>query len=153
MSTAFKKHIDAIESGEVTKQNIIGLRKALNAQARREAGFSIGITEPKATDTDIAHALALIDRDKPRVVGELHDSGLKVLRNRRYAKRLADYADIIEWPSHFELCGFSCLGRYGHYAVPVYRLTGQNGGSFKFRNVPWQAGGNGPEVIGPRDYW
>jgi len=143
----FQKHIDAIASGSVTKTNIIGLRKALNAESRRLAGLSVSATCSKAAGDDIYLALAMIDRDRPKVVGELHDSGVKLLQNKRYAKRLAEYADVIEWPSHFELCGFDRLGCYGNYAVPVYRLVGQNGGSFKFRNIPWQSGGNGPEIV------
>ena len=143
----FQKHIDAIASGSVTKTNIIGLRKALNAEGRRRAGLSVSTTCPKVSGDDIYLALAMIDRDRPKVVGELHDSGVKLLQNKRYAKRLANYEDVIAWPSHFELCGFDRLGLYGHYAVPVYRLVGQNGGSFKFRNIPWQSGGNGPELV------
>ena len=140
----FQKHIDAIASGSVTKTNIIGLRKALNAEGRRRAGLSVSTTCPKVSGDDIYLALAMIDRDRPKVVGELHDSGIKLLQSKRYAKRLADYADVIEWPSHFELCGFDQVSRY---SVPVYRLVGQNGGSFKFRNIPWQSGGNGPEIV------
>ena len=143
----FQKHIDANASGSVTKTNIIGLRKALNAEGRRRAGLSVSATCPKASGDDIHLALAMINRDRPKVVGELHDSGIKLLQNKRYAKRLAEYADVIEWPSHFELCGFNLLGLYGHYAVPVYRLVGQNGGSFKFFNIPWQSGGYGPEIV------
>jgi hypothetical protein len=143
----FQKHIDAITSGEVTKTNIIGLRKALNTSARRRAGLSVSTTSPNVSEDDIHLALALIDRERPKVGGELHDSGVKLLQNKRYAKRLAEYEDVIAWPSHFELCGFDRLGLYGHYAVPVYRLVGQNGGSFKFRNIPWQSGGDGPELV------
>lgn len=146
-SKTFCNHLDAIQRGEVTKTNIIGLRKALNADARRANRFSTSRTCPQVASADLYDALALIDRDNPRVVGELHDSGLKLLRSKRYAKRLADYADLIEWPSHFELVRFDMEGRYGEYAVPVYRLVGQNGGSFKFRNIPWQSGGKGPEVL------
>ena len=143
----FQKHIDAIAAGEVTKTNIIGLRKALNAMGRRRRGFSTSATSPKATDNDINLALTMIYRDRPKVTGELHDSGIKLLQSKRYAKRLAEYADVIAWPSHFELCGFDQLGRYGDHSVPIYRLVGQNGGSFRFRNIPWQSGGNGPEIV------
>lgn len=143
----FQQHLDAIARNDVTKTNIIGIRKALNAQARKNAGFNISCTSPKVPLDQLKDALNLIDRDRPRVTGELHDSGLEALRNRRYAKRLADYADVIEWPSHFELWRFDFLGPYGQYAVPVYRLIGQNGGSFKFRIIPWQSGGNGPEIV------
>jgi hypothetical protein len=143
----FQKHIDAITSGEVTKTNIIGLRKALNTSARRRAGLSVSTTSPNVSEDDIHLALALIDRERPKVGGELHDSGVKLLQNKRYAKRLAEYEDVIAWPSHFELCGFDRLGLYGNHSVPVYRLVGQNGGSFKFRNIPWQSGGDGPELV------
>lgn len=144
---SFSAHLDAIKSGYVTRTNVIGLRKALNSLARIDAGFSVGTTAPKVPKADVWEALHTIDRDNPRVTGELHDSGLKTLRNKRYAKRLAPYADLIQWPSHFELCGFEPIGRYGQYHVPIYRLVGQNGGSFKFINIPWQSGGNGPEIF------
>lgn len=144
---SFQRHIDAIERGEVTKSNIIGLRKALNNQARIDNGWSIGVTAPKVTSDKLWEAYHLIERIRPRVVGELHESGLKVLRNRRYAKRLAEWRDVIDWPSHFELCYFEPFGRRGEYYAPVYRLVGQNGGSFKFINIPWQSGGNGPEIV------
>jgi hypothetical protein len=140
MTTAIQRHLAAVQSGQVNRTNIIGIRKALNADARCA-------TTPQIGDDTLYDIMREIDRTRPRVTGDLHDSGLKLLRDRRYAKRLAAYADIIEWPSHFELCSFDQLGHYGHYAVPVYRLVGQNGGSFKFRNIPWQSGGNGPEIV------
>jgi hypothetical protein len=143
---SFQKHIDAIASGEVTKTNIIGLRKAMNATV-----FPHLYCKRLAASSDLIEqvylALAMIDRDNPKVVGDLHDSGVKTLQNKRYAKRLAEYQDVIEWPSHFELCGFDKIGAYGQYVVPIYRLTGQNGGTFKFMNIPWQSGGNGPEIV------
>ena len=144
---AFAAHIDAIQRGEVTKTTVRGLQRALNAQARKAAGYSMSATAPKVPDWQLWEALSLIDRDRPRIVGGLHDSGIMTLRNRRYAKRLADYADLIEWPSHFELWRFEPIGRWGQYHVPVYRLIGQNGGSFKFINIPWQSGGDGPEIV------
>lgn len=30
--------------------------------------------------------------------------------------------------------------------VPVYRVMGASG-NFLFRNIPWQSGGNGPEIV------
>jgi hypothetical protein len=145
--TTLQRHIAAIQAGEVERTNIIGIRKALNADARKREGFSTSATSPKISDDDLAQLMFELDRNRPKVVGALHDSGLKLLRDRRYAKRLADYADIIEWPSHFELWDWMALGRWGQYHVPIYRLVGQNGGAFKFYNIPWQSGGNGPEII------
>jgi hypothetical protein len=143
----FQKHIDAIISGEVTKTNIIGLRKAINAMGRRRANLSVSTTCPKATEDEVIEALYLIGKHRPKVMGDLHTSGVKLLQSKRHAKRLTAYADIIERPSHFELYGFDLLGRYGNHSVPVYRLVGENGGSFNFRNIPWQSGGNGPEIV------
>jgi hypothetical protein len=147
MSKTIQRHIAAIQSGAVERTNVIGIRKALNADARARAGFRNGTTSPKINDNALAELMFELDRTRPRVTGDLHDSGLKLLRDRRYAKRLAAYADIIEWPSHFELWGWEAFGRRGEYHVPIYRLVGQNGGAFKFYNVPWQSGGNGPEII------
>lgn len=147
MTTAFDRHLAAIRAGEIDRTNIIGLRKTLNANARKAAGFSTGATDPKATEDQIFEALALIDRNNPRVIGDLHKTGVAMLQNRRYAKQLAGFEDVIAWPDYFQLCRFDWLGRWGEYAVPVYRLVGQNGGTFKFRTIPWQSGGNGPEIV------
>ncbi len=143
----FQKHLAAIYAGEVTKSNIIGLRKALNANARKRSGYTTSATSPKVTATELSAAIDMIYSRRPKVVGDLHDSGIRLLQDRRYAKRLAPYADIIAHPSHFELCGFESIGVRGTYHTPVYRLTGQNGKSFQFINIPWQSGGNGPEIV------
>lgn len=147
MSKAIQRHIAAIQSGAVERTNVIGIRKALNADARVRVGFRTGPTSPKISDDALAELMFELDRTRPRVIGDLHHTGLKLLRDRRYAKRLADYSDLIEWPSHFELWGWHSFGRWGTYHAPIYRLVGQNGGSFKFMNIPWQSGGNGPEII------
>lgn len=143
------KHLIAIRSARVEKTNIIGIRKALNAYERKACGYSVSRTAPKITAdevTQIERALADIE---PRVVGELRDSGIKQLRNRRYAKRLASVLDIVNSDDlQFHLVAFDRLGTHGLCATPVYRAVGhQPGRSFLFRNVPWQSGGNGPEVL------
>lgn len=109
-----------------------------------------------------AQADAILDairKHRPRVAGELHDGGLKVLRNRRYAKRLAPYADSIAALDHFRLVDLEDLSRRdGTYNTPIYAawstvppkgdaLDGGTYEAFRFRNVPWQSGGNGPEII------
>lgn len=33
------------------------------------------------------------------------------------------------------------------HCVPVYQLYGAGMQSFTFRNIPWQSGGNGPEIM------
>lgn len=64
---------------------------------------------------------------------------------------------------HFTLCGFDRIGQRGAYAVPVYQvwakvpakgdaLDGGTYAAFCFKNVPWQSGGNGPEIE-PRAIW
>lgn len=143
--STFERHLAAIQSGEVTRTNVIGIRKAINAAERKANGWSVPRgAMPPAQAWELE---AWVEREQPRVVGDLHDSGLTVLRNKRYAKRLAQYADVIEWPDHFELVRFDRIGSRGGYAVPVYRLVGANGGSFKFMNIPWQSGGDGPEIL------
>lgn len=145
MSKAFQRHYAAITSGEVTKTNVFGLRKALNKAARAANGWSVSdtaaITEEEAIELDRA-----VEKHEPRVVGELHDSGVAVLRNPRYAKRwTAGEAAIIADLDSFRLVGFDPVGSTGH--VPRYRAVARNGASFEFVNVPWQSGGNGPEVV------
>lgn len=147
MSKTIQRHIAAIRSGAVERTNVIGIRKALNADARAALGHHNGPTSPQLRDGELDDLMFELDRTRPRVIGDLHDSGLKLLRDRRYAKRLEAYRDIIEWPSHFELWGWQSFGRSGTHHIPIYRLVGQNGGSFKFMNIPWQSGGNGPEIV------
>lgn len=144
MST-FAKHLDAIRSGAVDRSNVIGIRKALNMAARRSLGLSGSRTAPKATDEELELLVDLLAEHRPRVVGELHDSGIKQLTDKRYRRQLQSVADVVDNLAGFRLVGFEYLGRDGLYTTPVYRAEGANGGSFAFINVPWQSGGNGPE--------
>jgi hypothetical protein len=145
MDKTLAGHLKAIQSGEVTKSTVIGLRKAINHAERLSAGWSGN--RCNADPADVWEVEGWLERANPTVTGELHDSGLKLLRDKRYVKRLADYMDLIEWPKRFELVRFDRIGGRGMYAVPVYRLVGDNGGTMTFRNIPWQSGGNGPEVL------
>jgi hypothetical protein len=85
-----------------------------------------------------------LERCQPKVVGELHDSGLKLLQSPRYRKRLEQVADIIANLDCFRLIGFSFHDNW--HVTPVYRAIAKDGRKFTFTNVPWQSGGNGPEV-------
>ena len=150
MNATLQKHLDAIRAGTITKTNVIGIRKLLNLQARRSGGWSV----PAYFDAISAGELAGLERElgdrEPRVAGELHESGLKVLRNRRYAKRWTEHEQkIIDTISHFRLVEFQRIGR--GYAVPVYRAWSADYGSFLFRNVPWQTAWTMDDVEdGPR---
>lgn len=142
----FKKHLDAIRAGKITRSNIIGMRKAFNAYERKDRGYSVSVTASQMTFDEYDQATQAIGFHKPRVIGELHEGGLKVLRSKRYAKRLAPVADIIAGRLHFRLIGFEWLDNT--HCVPVYQaIDGASGRSFKFRNVPWQSGGQGPEIL------
>jgi len=148
----YQKHLAAIESGRVTRTNIIGLRKALNMDARRSAGWSIGVTAAKITSEELEHLLHLIATTHVIAHGDLHEAGLKVLRNKRHAKKWdATQAAIIEKFDHFRLVRFDWIGARGEHCVPVYRAYGAGLQSFTFRNIPWQSGGKGPEIQG-RDF-
>lgn len=146
-SPTFAKHLAAIEAGEITRHNIIGIRKLLNGSARRAAGWSVGMTTPLGTLEQADEILAAIAKHRPRVAGELHAGGLKVLRNPRHSKRLAPYADSIAALDHFRLVDFEELGSRGCYFSPIYRAETDDGRWISFRNIPWQSGGNGPEII------
>lgn len=64
-----------------------------------------------------------------------------------YRKRLESVRDIIDHLDSFRLVEFERTGSHGWGgAVPVFRVCAGKK-SFFFRNVPWQAGGNGPEVL------
>jgi len=145
ISNTYKRHLAAIHSDNVTRSNVIGLRKLLNATARKESRLSVSCTSPDVTPEQAYWLQEAVERDQPRVTGELHDSGLALLRSKRYAKRLAPVADIIAAIDHFCLSGFEWLDSY--HCVPVYLAKASDGRSFTFRNVPWQSGGNGPEIL------
>ena len=141
MTPAFKKHFAAVEGGTITKTNIIGIRKAINAT---EKGWDC----PSASVNEIFRLEELIEAKRPRVTGELHESGIALLRSPRYAKRLEHVAGVIADFDHFELVEFDRIGPRGQYAVPVYAVVDTAGRTgFRFRNIPWQSGGDGPEVF------
>jgi hypothetical protein len=139
------KHLAAIEAGSVTRSNIIGIRKAMNANERRSRGYSTGRTCPKITFEECDAIRDAIGRFKPRVDGQLHDSGMKLLRSPRYRKRLENVAQIIAEMDHFDLVSWEIVNN-SHWH-PIYRAVATNGDYFDFLNIPWQSGGNGPEVL------
>lgn len=139
-------HMAAIKSGKITKTNVIGLRKILNADARRVNGWSASSTSPKYTRDEVIALENALERHKPRVTGELHNTGLALLQSRRYRKRLADVQGIIDKLDSFRLVRFDRIGNRDENAVPVYRACAGRK-FFTFRNIPWQSGGNGPEIV------
>lgn len=148
------RHRAAVCAGKVEKTNIIGIRKAINTmeQSRENSeALTDAIFQPEC---DIKFRV-------PVVIGALHDSGLKVLRNPRYKKRWDGYEqDVIDNLDHFELIRFDRVGPRGRYAVPVYRAVAYVGigcdeRSFAFRNIPWQTAyfsglDDGPRVVPER---
>lgn len=133
------KHLEAILRGVVDKSNVIGIRKALNAAERRASGYSVSSTAPKLTADECTAIEAALAEHEPRVIGELVASGMDRLRNPRYRKRLASVADVVANLTHFCLVGFDD-------GTPIYRACSATG-SFLFKNVSWQAGGDGPELM------
>jgi hypothetical protein len=152
MSPTIKKHLAAIEAGQVTKSNVIGIRKALNAAERARYGYGNGATSPRVDPqgNDTSELLRAIRRHEPEVTGALHESGLKVLRSPRWRKRWTEReAAIIERLYRFSLVRFDFIGRDGLHAVPVYRAIASTGQSFLFRNIPWQSALYMHEESGP----
>jgi hypothetical protein len=147
VSPTIKAHLDAIRAGAVTKTNVIGIRKAINHAERIANGWSGN--RSSATLDDVFELESAAETIKPVVHGELHASGLKLLEARRYRKRLKDAGVdyIIATLDNFRLIGFGRIGRRGEYAVPIYRATSVHGQSFDFQNIPWQSGGDGPEIL------
>lgn len=141
-----EKHIAAIKAGEVSKTNVIGIRKALNALARTNHNWSNGRTCPHITNDEAVTVSDLLTSLKPRVYGELHDTGKTLLQNKRYRRQLESVAHIIADIESFRLIGYEEMGRYGEYNVPVYRAYDSQGNSFPFYVIPWQSGGKGPEI-------
>lgn len=151
MSTkSIARHLAAVNAGTVAKTNVIGIRKAINEMERN------AYNPPELTDAQFNLECAISER-RPAVVGDLHESGLKVLRNPRYAKRWTEAEQhIIDNIRRFELIRFDRVGPRGRYAVPVYRAVSSYVNiagepcSFAFRNIPWQTAYYTGEEDGPR---
>lgn len=144
---ALETHMIDIAAGKVTKTNVTGIRKVLNARARFDRNLLVSSTAPVVSHDKIDAALDALGRNPPRVVGELHDTGLKQLQSRRYRKQLSSVADIVADIVEFRLVGFETVGRHELHHTPIYSARDSKGRSFTFINLPWQSGGNGPEVI------
>jgi hypothetical protein len=146
LSKTYRRHLAAIEADAVTKSNIIGLRKIFNMQTRRDLRLSVSRTAPRITEAEVRLLADAIAINQPRVTGELHDSGVKLLQNPRYRRRWTKAeAAIIADLDHFRLAGFEDH-RMGQH-TPVYRAFSKDGRSFAFWNIPWQSGGDGPHAI------
>lgn len=130
---AMRRHILAIESGNVTKTNVIGLRKALNHVERLRQGWSGN--RSNATLDETRAALEALERRKPLVRGELHASGVRLLTDKRYKKRLASVADKIAALQGFCLVDFVEIADCQY--TPVFEAWG-DAGTFRFYSIPWQ---------------
>ena len=147
MTKALEAHRQAIAAGAVTKTTVIGLRRMLNKVERRNNPY-VTDRSPLIPSADQTYELLdLLQERKPLVTGELHTSGLKQLQNKRYRRQLAAVADIVADIDHFRLVDFDQIGTLGQYSTPVYQACTADGRSFRFRNIPWQSGGNGPEIV------
>lgn len=118
MSKALAKHLVAIQNGAVERSNVIGLRKLLNDAWRKRKGYSVSKTAADVDDVTVCQVENLLYDCRPRVTGELHDSGVTVLQNKRHKKKVAPYADIVADIERFELVAFDEVGRGNH--VPLY---------------------------------
>lgn len=155
MNKTLAKHLAAIESGKVTRTNVIGLRKTFNAFERIRRGYSIGATCPAPSHDDMREIISALEKHRPAVAGQLHDTGIAILNNPRYEKRMRDYRDSIAAIDHFRLIRFDETAMRTH--APVFQAWSRippkgdslDGGfylAFTFWNVPWQSGGDGPEI-------
>lgn len=131
--TAMQRHLAAIESGNVTKTNVIGIRKAVNHVERLRRGWSGN--RSNATADEVRAVLDALEARKPIVRGELHASGVRLITDKRYRKRLEPVADKVAALQGFSLVGYQEIDRC-HF-VPVYMAWG-NAGTFRFYSIPWQ---------------
>lgn len=148
-----KRHMRSICSDNVTRSTVIGLRKGFNHVARLEQRLSGN--RSSVTREDAAQWREAIGVHMPRVTGELDESGRKLLRSKRYAKRLAPVAGIIADLACFRLVGFEAYDSSGLHFAPIFRAYDSRGRHFTFRNLPWQAVAysreeleSGPVVLG-----
>lgn len=137
MNATAKRHMGAIARDSIRKTNVIGLKKILNAQWRKDRGYSVSMVAPKVCREEVQQLRDAIAERMPRVRGELDESGRKLLRSPRYRKRLASVADIIADLRCFRLVGFEEINSGNH--VPIFRAYDSRGRHFTFRNIPWQS--------------
>ena len=141
------RHLAAIKSGQIDRGTLIGIRKLVSSSTRAAYGYRVGGGQAKAPLEDVESVLAAIMERKPRAVGTLHASGLAVLANKRNRRKLELVADIVPDVVMFQLVDYELRGRAGESFVPIWRASTADGRGFDFLNVPWQSGGDGPEIL------
>jgi len=153
MKKPAEKHLAAIKSGHIDKGNVIGMRKAFNHVARIGRGWSVSPSAPRVSFEEVDAMQAALENYRPKVTGELHETGKALLQSRRYAKRWNEVqTHAISQIDHFRLIGFEeNPGQKGSF-VPVYEVWARDSmglmrNAFTFWNIPWQSGGNGPEIL------
>lgn len=142
------RHLATIKGGTIDRGTVTGIRKMISASVRASMGWSVGGGQAKAPLEDVQAVLdAITAKRGPLAVGDLHKGGLAVLASKRNRKALADVADIAPDVVTFRLVDYELQGRAGEYFVPIWRAETSDGRRFDFLNIPWQSGGNGPEVF------
>lgn len=141
------RHLAAIESGQIDRGTLIGIRKLVSSSARAAYGYGVGGGQAKAPLEDVESVLSAIMGRKPRAVETLHAGGLAVLANKRNRRKLERVADIVPDVVTFQLVDYEVQGRFGEYFVPIWRASTADGRWFDFLNAPWQSGGDGPRVF------
>ena len=138
---AIQDHIKAILSGNIAKSNVIGIRKILNSEWRQSKGYSVSVTSPKFSREEFAQLGEALERVQPVISGPFHDSGIALLSSKRNRRQTEEFAaDIESGILKFRLFDWVEFGG-SHY--PVFMVETRKG-NFRFYNVPWQSGGNGP---------
>jgi hypothetical protein len=146
LSKTLARHLAAIQSGQITKTNVIGIRKAINSAERNRHGYSERGPVIWAQVQPLLDALAV---HEPLVRGELHASGVALIASRRWRKRWTETQQAVIDSLHgFRLVRFDMVGNRDQKGIPVYRAVG-DAGSFLFRNIPWQSAYYTGEESGP----
>jgi hypothetical protein len=142
----FNRHMMAIANKQIERTNIIGMRKMINASLRADQGLSNPRRSTVVPMSYIDSLYRAIYHNCPIVLGELHDSGVKLLQDRRYKSRWTPSQQFtIDRIAKFRLVDWYNVDRF--HVVPIFRVIGFDGVPFDFYNVSWQSGGNGPKVV------
>lgn len=142
ISPTFKRHMASLQSGQISRSNIIGLRKAFNADAQRPYQ---GRTSSKINSAHVEAYWQAISDYKPEVTGDWLESGKAQLASKRYRSRWNPrQAAIIADIATIQLVGIDWIDN--RHCTFIYRATGRNGDTLTYINTPWQSGGNGPTV-------
>lgn len=147
-----------LQTGVVGESFINGMRRAMHTLDRKRNNVSTSITASGMTREELDELLESIWQNSPTVEPSQAAKGLAWLldkwktptgKERKNSPYGARERHVLENFSHFTLVDFyDASGNDWAFFVPVYRVHSTDGSQFDYYACSWQAGGNGPQIIG-----